>query len=838
MSLLRRSRSAPTAPPPASPSGWHLAALTALAVSHPIAAVLVQGPEFLVAYDFDRTSLLLLGTGLFAALPAGVWLVAAAAARLRARAGRWMATALLGLLVCLITLQGLRYTSLDEGYAVSLAAAAGWLGAAAYGRFHAFRLFVTMLTPAPLVAAIVFFTSSPVASMMLPVSMPTLAATAHTPPPLVVIVFDQLPLLSLVDDERRIDSRRFPNFAALADQSTWYRNTSGGATLTNWALPALLTGRYPDPTLQPAAFDHPRSLFTLLSGTHGFHVTETLTALCPPQLCLRDATPGDGVPLWLAVPSDLAVVYGHIVLPPALAARLPPVTHDWRGFGFRFWQGRWASERDDDRRQRVLDWVDGIGRHDEPVLHFLHVLLPHEPFIYLPTGQIGSSSPWLPAIDEFGTWSNDRRLVALNYQRHLLQVEFVDRLLGVVLDRLKQVGLYDRALVAIVADHGAAFRPERPFRQPVDSTLAEIGAIPFFLKAPGTSGGRVVDVPLEAIDVFPTIAHALGVEIPWEIDGHAAQLPPPPGSERRRLYRDRAERHVAFSADAFERAWQAGEQRKREAIDPDPTSLGWRGDPARHLVGVPIGSTQIAGDPRLTVTLDGAGLFDAVDPDGPYVPVYVSGAVHANDGSAVGQLPLALAVNGIIRATTETARRPIFGRQGFWAALVPPDAYRAGPNVIDVFEIASATPPVLRPVLFDSEQDEPPNLVDLGIQTGLGITQTGFYQGEWTANRAFFRWTDGKASLAIPIDPRQPPRVLEVTVLMGSTTEQRLEIRANGCVLFSGTPTGEPAKKTLDLSSCGDLGSTLTVSLVSDTFVPSSTDSRTLGVAIESVRLR
>ncbi len=837
MPLFRRSNSTSSAPAFAWPSGWHLASLAALAISHPIAAVLVQGPEFLVAYDFDRTRLVLLGVGLFAALPAGVWLIAAAAARLHARAGRWVATTLFALLIALITLQGLRYTSLPEGYTLSLAAVAGLLGAAAYGRIQAFRLFVSMLTPAPLVAAIVFFTSPPVASMMRSVSIPGAAVTANAPSPLVVIVFDQLPLVSLLDDERHIDLRRFPNFAALADQSTWYRNTSAGSTTTNWALPALLTGRYPDPDLQPSAFDHPRSLFTLLSGTHRFHVTETLTALCPPQLCQPDTSHSDGAPWWLAVPSDLAVVYAHIVLPPALAASLPPVNHDWRGFSFHFWQGRWATQRDDDRRRSVLEWIEGIERENEPVLHFLHVLLPHEPFIYLPTGQTGSSSIGLPGLAESENWSDDRRLVALNYQRHLLQVQFVDRLLGLTLDRLKQVGLYDRALIAIVADHGAAFRPERPFRQPVDSTLAEIGAIPFFLKEPGTSSGRIVDAPLEAIDVLPTIAHALGVQIPWGIDGRAAQLPPLPGSDTRRLYRDRAERYVTFSPDDFERAWQAAEQRRREAIDPDPTHLGWRGDPARHLIGMPVRTTQIAGEPRLIATLDGAASFDAIDPNGPYVPVYVSGAAHPRDGSASVQVPLALVVNGVIRATTEPARRPIFGREGFWAALVAPDAYRAGHNEIDVFEIASIAPPILRPVLFDTEQGQPPNLLEREMEVPLGVTQSGFHPAE-RGDGTFLRWTNGDASLTIPINPRQPPRVLEVTVLMGSGTEQTLEIRANGCLLFSGPPTDEPAKKALDLSSCGDLGSTLTVTFVSDTFVPGPTDSRTLGVAIESVRLR
>ena len=327
---LPRSSTASSAPVLTAPSGWHLAALTVLVISHPIAAVLVQGPEFLVAYDFDRTRLVLLGVALFAALPAGIWLIAAAAGRLHPRVGGWVTTTLLGLLLALVALQALRYAHVWEGYALSLAAVSGLAGAEAYRRIQGFRLFVAMLAPAPLVAAIVFFASSPVAHMMRSATIPGPAVPVNTLPSVVVIVLDQLPLVSLLDEERHIDRRRFPHFAALADQSTWYRNTVASGTETGWAVPALLTGRYPDPNLVPSVVDHPRNLFTLLPGTHRFHVTETLTALCPPQLCPPDTGHGDHVPWWVAVASDLAVVYGHIVLPSALAARLPALSHDWR----------------------------------------------------------------------------------------------------------------------------------------------------------------------------------------------------------------------------------------------------------------------------------------------------------------------------------------------------------------------------------------------------------------------------------------------------------------------------------------------------------------------------
>jgi hypothetical protein len=813
------------------PSGWHLAALASLAVSHPVAAVLVRGPEFFVAHDLDRTGLMLLAAGLFAGIPAAVWMVAVAARRLHPDAGRFAAMTLLVVLVTLIAAQPLKRVGIDGHPTLPLAGVAGLLGLGLYLRFAAARLFVSALAPAPFVAALVFFLSTPVAALMRPPGAPPAAPGGGPAPPVVMIVFDQLPLLSLLDEHRQIDRRRFPNFAALADSSTWYRNTTAAATLTNWALPALVTGRYPRADLLPAAVHHPESLFSLLSATHRFHVVEPITALCPPQLC---QAPG-GV-AWMPLVSDLAVVYGHIALPVTLTTRLPAVTHNWRGFGFDFWQRRWTERRDDDRRSMVLDWIAEIDARDQPVLHFLHVLLPHEPYVYLPTGQMGRPGGEPLGLEEFGVWSDDRRLVSIAYQQHLLQVQFVDRLLGLAVDRLKAAGIYDETLLVVVSDHGVAFRPQRPFKQPVDSTLAEIGGIPFFVKGAGTQPGRVDDRPLQAIDVLPTIAHELGTGVSWDVEGVAAQRPSPTATDTRRLYRDRAERYVAFSHEEFERSLQAGEQRKRDAVSPDPAVLGWPGDPARYLIGTAVASLDIAGPPAVAASVDNPDAFAIVDPEGPYVPVFVSGTATAIDGTSGVQVPLALAINGIIRATTQPSRRRVSGRTGFWAALVPPDAYRPGANDVTLLEVVSTDPPRLRTVAVDSRGSGPLNLLDPGVAAALGIQLQGFYAPE-TSTSATYRWTNGDARLIVPVEQSRPPRELEVRTLMATEAAAIMEIRVNDCVVFEG-PSAEPPIKRLALSACAPSGDTATITISSGTVVPGPDDARPLGVALESVRLR
>ena len=52
--------------------------------------------------------------------------------------------------------------------------------------------------------------------------------------------------------------------------------------------------------------------------------------------------------------------------------------------------------------------------------------------------------------------------MAQSYQRHLLQVMFVDRLVGELIRQLQQENLYDSTLLVLTADHGASFRRVTP----------------------------------------------------------------------------------------------------------------------------------------------------------------------------------------------------------------------------------------------------------------------------------------------------------------------------------------------------------------------------------------
>ena len=102
-----------------------------------------------------------------------------------------------------------------------------------------------------------------------------------------MIVFDELPLVSLLDEERSIDPALYPNMSALAHDGVWFRNATTVSAYTRWALPAIVTGLRPKRDAVPTSGNYPDTLFSFLGRTHRFEVIESLSAMCPRILVRR-----------------------------------------------------------------------------------------------------------------------------------------------------------------------------------------------------------------------------------------------------------------------------------------------------------------------------------------------------------------------------------------------------------------------------------------------------------------------------------------------------------------------------------------------------------------------
>ena len=70
-------------------------------------------------------------------------------------------------------------------------------------------------------------------------------------PLVVVLLLDELPVDSLLTPDGSIDAARFPNFAALAGTSTWFRNATTVYDSTFKAVPAILDAKLPEKGTPP-----------------------------------------------------------------------------------------------------------------------------------------------------------------------------------------------------------------------------------------------------------------------------------------------------------------------------------------------------------------------------------------------------------------------------------------------------------------------------------------------------------------------------------------------------------------------------------------------------------
>jgi hypothetical protein len=476
------------------------------------------------------------------------------------------------------------------------------------------------------------------------------------PRTIVMVVFDELPLTSLLGPDDRIDASRYPAFAELAADGTWYRGATAVHDSTALAVPAILDGRYPRAGLRSDVYSHPRNLFTLLERRYEVHAFEEATGLCPTSLC--EPEPG--------------TTLSH------LAAGKP---------------------------LRFRHFVRSVEPRPEPALWFKHVLLPHVPWQFYPSGRhyrrnAPEPIPGLNGELGFGVpW-----LVKVSYERHLLQLGFADRLLGELLARLRRLDLYDDALVVVVADHGIGFHVGVERRTVTRRNVQNIAPVPLIMKLPGQRRGIVDDQHVETLDLFPTVLELAGVEKPDGLDGRS--LLEPIASQARRVtifHRVGTELNTVggdytFRPETLEQRTRAAVRRKIALFGSgggrNPDAL-YRIGPHPDLIGRRAATiAQLHG--TATTHIDQAGDLQHVEPESDFVPGEITGEIPA--GRPGGGRPIALVLNGTIAATGLT-----FSLEGTQAEsfelIVPEGAFRRGRNEAGVFEIVTrAGRLVLRPL--------------------------------------------------------------------------------------------------------------------------------------------
>ena len=661
----------------------HVFALTALAVAHPLFGVVSQEPAFFVARNTTLADLVALVGVVCIGLPTAVVGIEMGLARFSATTASYahiMVLTVLGGAFVMPILK--RAEGLGAVASIALALLIAGSGALAYRRFGIVRSFATMLSPAIVIVPVAFLMSPSVREAVVSADGLYSAARVASAPPIVLVVFDEFPVSALLDRTHRINRTRYPNFASLADTATWYRNASTVSSSTVWAVPAIVSGRYPiEPNSVPTLRYYPINLFTMLSERYRMTAFGRFLQLCLANTCTYDLEVHDSLS---ALVADLGVVYSHIVSPETVAARLPPILGDWRDFATR----RMSRDENGERRRNARAaeferFLETITPDPEGRLYFLHTLAPHMPFEYVPSGRrydapdyqghreggqglFFESDPWLPVVLQ---------------QRHLLQVGFVDRFVGRLVDRLKAQGVFDQSLVIITADHGASFQDGMSRRGFAEGTRAEVGLVPLIVKFPNQVSGSVSDRNVETIDILPTIANVLSTTVPHGVHGRSLLDTTQPQRPHKTFVRRNATRVTVEEYESNLQNRHVALEHNLEHFESGLYALG----PHASLVGVPLSALEIRTGTEPLLRLVDRSQFNDVDLESHTLPLSVRGRMADDIEERVS---LAIAINGVVTATTMSY---LEHDEWVFASMIPWEALAPGSNDVRVFVVDGAS---------------------------------------------------------------------------------------------------------------------------------------------------
>jgi hypothetical protein len=544
----------------------------------------------------------------------------------------------------------------------------------------------------PLVFLLLFLFSGQISELAFPDEAQARSIGGVARAPIVVVLLDELPSNTLVDENDRLDAKRFPGFGELARNATWFKNAYTVYDSTERAQPAIMDGDLPEKDRQPISSDHPNSIFSLFAKTHRMNVDEEATNVCSRDICTETFDDESYGGRMSSMAEDLGLVWLHVVSPPDIENDLASVSENWGNFGGGDETTAPASGSSkktnvlanlkSGRPARFRAWLERIDNGSRPALNFKHTLMPHVPWQYLPSGRSyrRSANDLVPGLSNQSF--EDQGQLDVLLQRHFLQTGFADYELQQLWKRLRAKGLWDKSLIVVAADHGVAFPQARQRRRLGRETAREIAPIPLFIKAPNQKKGKVDDAWVETIDILPTIFDVLNLDPRVQMDGKSAFSDEVQNRDELRFLIRNTFEVLKIPADDFERE-------RQEIIDRNNRLFGSGADGPDRIFEIGphpelIGQPASAAGPPLDVTFPNAGDYENVDPASGFVPVHVVATVNGPDRHP---RDIAVAVNGTIRAVGNTFTLAVGDAGELVSVMVPESAFQKGRNQVQVLQV-------------------------------------------------------------------------------------------------------------------------------------------------------
>jgi arylsulfatase len=283
-----------------------------------------------------------------------------------------------------------------------------------------------------------------------------------------------------------------PVLDELSEESIRFTNAYSASSHTREAVPALLTGKYPDVAINSKYHLATDTIASTLSeegfSTAGFHSNPFVSRAY-------------GFDQGFDVFNDDLHLGQHKLI--ALAQRALD----------KFRNRHYA--RAEEINERSLEWIDSLGE-GEPFFLWNHYMDTHGPYeppgdyatLYADQGLSGrdAQSLYQHAIDDPASITDDERQLLIDL--YDAEIRYNDECIGTFLDELRNRGILEKSLLIVTADHGDAFGEHGYYEHP-RYLHEEITHVPLFVRTPG-GDSESMESPVSTLDVVATIEEATG----------------------------------------------------------------------------------------------------------------------------------------------------------------------------------------------------------------------------------------------------------------------------------------------------------------------------------------
>ena len=215
----------------------------------------------------------------------------------------------------------------------------------------------------------------------------------------------------------------------------------------------------------------------------------------------------------------------------------------YRGLPFEMADVNDSMYRDGKLALKVIKDLHKLKASNEPFFLTMGVSKPHLPFtapkkywdlydrenIELPESYVQPATTPKQAFHNYGELRNYENIpkkgdLPDDLAKELIHgyyacVSYIDAQIGLVLDELKRLELEDDTIVILWGDHGWNLGDHKLWCKHV--TFETALRTPLIIKVPGKTNGKKSDAITEYIDIYPSLAELVGLEIPITVEGES-----------------------------------------------------------------------------------------------------------------------------------------------------------------------------------------------------------------------------------------------------------------------------------------------------------------------------